>query len=39
MFQEPEETLNNDEEELETAYDNFVEMGGLGGWAGTYDDY
>lgn len=40
MFQEPEEIqLNNDEEELETSYDNFIEMGGLGGWSGTYDDY
>lgn len=43
MFQEPEEIhLNNDEEGLETLYelyDNFVEWGGLGGWAGNYDDY
>jgi len=40
MFQEPEEIhLNNDEEGLETLYDNFIEMGGLGGWTGTYDDY
>lgn len=39
MFQEPEETqLNNHEGE---SYDNFIEMGGLGGWGrtGNYDDY
>lgn len=36
MFLEPEEIhLNNDE----GGYDNFIEMGGLGGWVSTYDDY